>query len=55
MKTRKKIKKTLDVAAKQKPKEVEPTEEEKKAFAEGEKAYARGEYVRWRDVKTDAV
>jgi hypothetical protein len=39
----------------QEPEEVEPTEEELKAITEGEKAYAKGEYVRWRDVKTDAV
>jgi len=39
----------------QEPEEVEPTEEELKAIAEGEKSYAKGEYVRWRDVKTDAV
>ena len=39
----------------QEPEEVEPTEEDLKAIAEGEKAYAKGEYVKWRDVKTDAV
>jgi len=39
----------------QEPEEVEPTEEELKAIAAGEKAYAKGEYVRWRDIKTDAV
>ena len=39
----------------QEPKEVEPTEEELKAIAEGEKSYAKSEYVRWRDVKTDAI
>lgn len=39
----------------QEPEEVEPTEEESKAIAEGEEAYSKGEYVRWRDVKTDAV
>ena len=39
----------------QEPEEVEPTEEELKAIAEGEKAYAKGEFVRWRDIKTDAV
>jgi hypothetical protein len=39
----------------QEPEEVEPTEEEVKAIAKGEEAYAKGEYVRWRDVKTDAV
>jgi hypothetical protein len=39
----------------QEPEEVEPTEEELKAIAKGEEAYAKGKYVRWRDVKTDAV
>lgn len=39
----------------QEPDEVEPTAEELKAIAKGEVAYAKGEYVRWRDVKTDAV
>ncbi len=39
----------------QEPEEVEPTEEELKAIAEGEKAYDKGEYIKWRDVKTDAV
>ena len=39
----------------QEPEEVEATEEELKAIAKGEEAYAKGEYVRWRDVKTDAV
>ena len=37
------------------PEEVEPDAEELKAIAEGEEAYAKGEYVKWRDVKTDAV
>jgi hypothetical protein len=39
----------------QEPEEVEATEEELRAIAKGEEAYAKGEYVRWRDVKTDAV
>jgi hypothetical protein len=39
----------------QEPEEVEPTEGELKAIAQGEEAYAKGEYVRWRDIKTDAV
>lgn len=39
----------------QEPEEVEPTAEDLKAIAEGEKAYAKGECVKWRDVKTDAV
>lgn len=39
----------------QEPEEVEATEEDLKAIAKGEEAYGKGEYVRWRDVKTDAV
>ncbi len=39
----------------QEPPEVEATEEELRAIAKGEEAYSKGEYVRWRDVKTDAV
>lgn len=39
----------------QEPEEVEPTEAELKAIAQGEEAYAKGEYIRWRDIKTDAV
>ena len=39
----------------QEPEEVEPTAEDLKAIAKGEEAYAKGEYVRWRDVKTDAA
>ncbi len=39
----------------QEPEEVEPTEEERRAVAEGEEAFDKGDYVRWRDVKTDAV
>ncbi len=39
----------------QEPEEVEATEEELKAITKGEEAYAKGECVRWRDVKTDAV
>jgi len=35
----------------QEPEEVEPTEGELKAIAQGEDAYAKGEYVRWRDIK----
>ena len=37
------------------PEEVEPDAEELKAISEGEEAYAKGDYVNWRDVKTDAV
>jgi len=37
----------------QEPEEVEPTEGELKAIAQGEEAYAKGEYVRWRDIKSE--
>jgi hypothetical protein len=37
------------------PPEVEATEEELEAIARGRDEYERGEYVRWRDIKTDAV
>jgi hypothetical protein len=39
----------------QEPEEVEPTEGEIKAIARGREEYAKGEYVSWRDIKTDAV
>jgi hypothetical protein len=39
----------------QEPEEVEPTEAEIKAIARGREEYAKGEYVSWRDIKTDAV
>jgi hypothetical protein len=39
----------------QEPEEVDPTAEELKAIAAGEEAHAKGDYVRWRDIKTDAV
>jgi hypothetical protein len=39
----------------QEPEEVEPTEAEIKALARGREEYAKGEYVSWRDIKTDAV
>jgi hypothetical protein len=39
----------------QEPEEVEPTEEELKDIAQGEEAYAKGQFVRWRDIKTDVV
>lgn len=67
-KTRKEIEKALDTLSEenleavldylhfvQESEEVEPTEEEKKAIAKGEEAFEKGEYVRWRDIKTDAV
>jgi hypothetical protein len=34
----------------QEPEEVEPTEGELKAIVQGEEAYAKGEYVGWRDI-----
>jgi hypothetical protein len=37
----------------QEPEEVERTEGDLKAIAQGEDAYAKGEYVRWRDIKTE--
>lgn len=39
----------------QEPEDVEPTEEELEAIARRGEAYEKGEYVRWRDIKTDAV
>lgn len=39
----------------QEPEEVEPTEAERKAIAQGREEYAKGEYVAWRDIKTDGV
>jgi hypothetical protein len=39
----------------QEPEEVEPTEDELRAIARGQEEYAKGEYVLWRDIKTDAV
>ena len=37
----------------QEPEEVEPSEGDLKAIAQGEEAYAKGEYVRWRDIKSE--
>jgi hypothetical protein len=37
------------------PLEVEPSEDELKAISRGEKEFAKGEYVRWRDIKSDAL
>jgi hypothetical protein len=39
----------------QEPEEVEPTTDEIKALARGEEEFARGDYVKWRDIKFDAV
>ena len=35
----------------QEPEEVEPTEEERTAITRGREEIARGEYVRWRELK----
>ena len=37
----------------QEPEGFEPTEGEIKAIAQGEEAYAKGECVRWRDIKSE--
>ncbi len=37
----------------QEPEEVEATEEELQAIAKGEEAYAKGEYLKWRDIKRE--
>ena len=37
------------------PPEVGASEEELESIARGREEYERGEYVRWRDVKTDAI
>ena len=39
----------------QEPEDAEPTEDELKAIAKGEKEFAKGQYVRWRDIKSDAL
>jgi hypothetical protein len=39
----------------QEPEEVDPTEAEIKAIARGREEHAKGEYVSWRDIKTDGV
>lgn len=37
------------------PEEVEPTEEESRAIAKGREEFARGEYVKWREIKNNAL
>lgn len=37
------------------PEEVEPTEEESRALAKGKEEFARGEYVKWREIKNNAL
>lgn len=39
----------------QEPEEVEPTEEERKAIARGREEMARGEVVRWKDIRKNAL
>ena len=39
----------------QEPEEVEPTEEESRAIAKGREEFARGEYVKWREIKNNAL
>jgi len=39
----------------QEPEEVEPSEEERQAIAKGKEEIARGEVVRWRDIKKNAL
>jgi hypothetical protein len=37
------------------PEEAEPTGDELKAIERGEREFAKGECVRWRDIKDDAL
>ncbi|AEB09535.1 hypothetical protein [Desulfobacca acetoxidans] len=37
------------------PEEVEPTEGEMKAITRGKEEIARGEVVRWRDIRKNAI
>jgi hypothetical protein len=39
----------------QEPEEIEPTEADLKAITLGEEAYAKGDYVKWKDIRNDAV
>ncbi len=68
MNTREEIKKAIDTLPEealegvldyvrfiQEPEEVEPTEEEIKAIARGKEEMARGEVVRWRDIKKNVL
>ena len=38
----------------QEPEEVEPTKEELEAIKRGQEEYARGDYVKWEDLKRKA-
>jgi predicted transcriptional regulator len=68
MNTREEIKKVIDTLPEealegvldyvrfiQEPEEVEPTEEDIKAIARGKEEIARGEVVRWRDIKKNVL
>lgn len=68
MNTREEIKKAIDTLPEealegvldyvrfiQEPEEVEPTEEDIKAIARGKEEIARGEVVRWRDIKKNVL
>ena len=37
------------------PEEAEPTEDEIKAIAQGRKDFEKGEFVKWRELKSDAL
>ena len=39
----------------QEPEEVEPTEDEARAIAKGREEFSRGEYVKWREIKNNAL
>jgi predicted transcriptional regulator len=68
MNTREEIKKVIDTLPEealegvldyvrfiQEPEEVEPTEADIKAIARGQEEMARGEVVRWRDIKKNVL
>ncbi len=68
MNTREEIKKAIDTLPEealegvldyvrfiQEPEEVEPTEADIKAIARGKEEMARGEVVRWRDIKKNVL
>ncbi|MDP3230335.1 MAG: hypothetical protein Q8N13_20500 [Acidovorax sp.] len=68
MNTREEIKKAIDTLPEealegvldyvrfiQEPEEVEPTEADIKAIARGQEEMARGEVVRWRDIKKNVL
>lgn len=49
------IREDLIKAIKGLPEEAELTEDELKAIAKGEKEFAKGQYVRWRDIGTHFI